>query len=136
MLASVKVEFFHDVLKLEPGDRWERMLYKHIDESDVVYLFWSRAAKESQWVNREIDYALQRRKLDTDDDDIRPAIVPVIIEGPPLIPPPKQLEDLHFNDKFLYFIEEEETARQRGFLAAFARAVAAFARAFLGRRGA
>jgi hypothetical protein len=113
MLATVKVEFFQDVLELEPGDRWERMLYKYIDESDVVYLFWSQAAKKSRWVKREIEYALERRKQDTDDDDIRPAIVPVIIEGPPHVPPPKQLKDLHFNDKLLYFLKEEETARRR-----------------------
>ncbi|HEU4594673.1 MAG TPA: TIR domain-containing protein [Pyrinomonadaceae bacterium] len=112
MLASVKIEFFQDVLDLEPGDRWERMLYKHIDESDVVYLFWSSAAKRSEWVGREIEYAIQRRQASADDGDGKPAIVPVIIEGPPLVPPPKQLEEFHFNDKIVYFIKQEEAARR------------------------
>ena len=53
---------FQDVLDLEPGDRWERELYREIDNCDVVLLFWSRAAAASPWVAKEIDYALARKQ--------------------------------------------------------------------------
>ncbi|MEP6610115.1 MAG: toll/interleukin-1 receptor domain-containing protein, partial [Burkholderiaceae bacterium] len=38
---------FQDVLDLEPGDRWDRELYREIDNCDVFLLFWSRAAAAS-----------------------------------------------------------------------------------------
>ena len=42
-------KYFQDVLDLEPGERWERALYRHIDESDLFLLFWSSNAKQSVW---------------------------------------------------------------------------------------
>lgn len=102
MLARLKIDFFQDILTLEPGERWERELYRHIDDSDVFFLFWSKAARDSEWVLREIRYALGRRGA---DEFKPPEIVPVIIEGPPLVEPPKELADLHFNDPILYFLD-------------------------------
>jgi hypothetical protein len=96
MLKSVGIDFFQDVLNLEPGDRWAQELYKHIDESDVLFLFWSTAAKESEWVAKEWQYALEKKG----DDFIRP----VGIEGPPIPAPPEPLRHLHFGDPILYFL--------------------------------
>ena len=45
ILPMFGVRTFRDVLDLEPGERWEKSLYRHIDESDIVLLFWSNAAK-------------------------------------------------------------------------------------------
>ncbi len=50
MLRQLGIEFFQDLLDLEPGSRWEQELYRHIDESDLFLLFWSTAARESRWV--------------------------------------------------------------------------------------
>ena len=61
MLARLHVSFFQDLLDLEPGERWERKLYKHIDDCDVFMLFWSTASKQSQWVTKEVQYALARK---------------------------------------------------------------------------
>jgi hypothetical protein len=108
MLARLKIDFFQDLLSLEPGERWERALYRHIDESDVFFLFWSTAARDSEWVLREIRYALDRRG---GDEFKPPEIVPVIIEGPPLVKPPPELDDLHFNDQILYFINRQGGAQ-------------------------
>ncbi|MFN6463015.1 MAG: toll/interleukin-1 receptor domain-containing protein [Nostoc sp. DedVER02] len=100
-LAVTGIAVFQDVLSLEPGDRWEQELYRNIDECDLFLLFWSTAAKESPWVLKEVLYALERQG----SDRLRsPEIIPVIIEGPPLVPPPPELQDLHFNDKLLYFM--------------------------------
>jgi hypothetical protein len=96
MLKSVGINFFQDVLNLEPGDRWAQELYRHIDDSDVLFLFWSTAAKESEWVAKEWQYALEKKG----DDFIRP----VGIEGPPIPAPPEQLQHLHFGDPILYFM--------------------------------
>jgi hypothetical protein len=101
MLRQVGVDFFQDVLDLEPGSRWERQLYRHIDDSDLFLLFWSSSARQSKWVMEELRYALQRKGS---NELAPPEIQPVVIEGPPPPPPPEELAHLHFNDYFLYFI--------------------------------
>jgi len=101
MLARCRIDFFQDLLTLDPGERWQRALYKMIDRSDVVFLFWSRAARDSEWVRKEIQYALDRK---AGNEVAAPEIVPIIIEGPPPVPAPPELAALHFNDPFLYFI--------------------------------
>jgi hypothetical protein len=102
MLRVQGIDFFQDLLTLEPGDQWEREIYKHIDACDVFLLFWSSNAKASEWVLREVRYALERRQR---DEQARPEIYPVIIEGPPAALPPAELADLHFDDRLLYFIQ-------------------------------
>ena len=101
MLARLHIEYFQDVMTLEPGERWEKNIYKSIDRSDVFFLFWSTAARDSQWVMKEVRYALEKKG---EDKLAAPEIVPVIIEGPPPVPPPDELKDIHFNDAFIYFI--------------------------------
>jgi hypothetical protein len=105
MLNATRIKFFQDLLTLEPGDRWEKLIYEYIDQSDVFFLFWSKAASRSRWVKKEVAYALERK---AGKDEAAPEIVPVIIEGPPPAKPAKQLGFLHFNDKFMYFIKGEE----------------------------
>ena len=102
-IAGISV--FQDVLDLSPGDRWERELYRRIDDCDVFLLFWSNAASQSVWVGKEIAYALARK------DGI--AIQPVPIEGPPIVPPPESLQGLHFNDALLAHIAVADAARPR-----------------------
>jgi hypothetical protein len=67
----------------------------------VVYLFWSSRAKASEWVMKEVEYALARRAASRAG---APDIIPVIIEGPPPPEPPEHLKDIHFNDAFLYVL--------------------------------
>lgn len=101
MLPRVGIEFFHDLLTLEPGERWEKALYKYIDKADLFFLFWSNAAKSSQWVMQEVKYAMKKKEETLTGN---PEIIPIIIEGPPPVPPPPELENIHFNDTFIYFI--------------------------------
>ena len=111
MLNAVGIRYIQDVLNLDPGDRWERQIYRRIDECDLFLLFWSSAARESEWVLKEVRYALDRKG----GDELRPLeICPVILEGPPLVPPPPELAHLHFNDRLLYLMPRA-TRRRRLF---------------------
>jgi hypothetical protein len=102
------LSMFQDILDLEPGERWARELYREIDNCDVFLLFWSHAAAASEWVAKEIAYALERK---AGADDKPPAIQPVPIEGPPP-PPPEALRHLHFNDALLAHIQAAEASAQ------------------------
>jgi hypothetical protein len=110
MLRLARIRYFQDVLKLEPGDRWERKLYRHIDRSDLFLLFWSTNAKESKWVLEEARYAIKRKG---GDDSAPPDMIPVIIEGPPVPEPPADLAHLHFNDYLIYFMAPAQAAATR-----------------------
>ncbi len=101
MLPVAGLEYFQDVLDLEPGEVWSSRLEEAIRDADVFLLFWSSRAKESGWVRKEVDFALACR---AGDDLSLPEIRPVIIEGPPVISPWDDLAHLHFNDRVLYFM--------------------------------
>jgi serine/threonine protein kinase len=101
VLRAAGIECFQDVLDLEPGQRWERELYRQIDRADLFLLFWSRAAKNSEWVRREVDYALGRQRGGADAD---PEIRPVVIEGPPVELPWPDLAYLHFFDPLVHLL--------------------------------
>jgi hypothetical protein len=49
-------------------------------------------------VIRECQYAIKKKGID--------CVLPVIIEGPPPVKPPKELEELHMNDRLVYFMCE------------------------------
>ena len=106
-LKAGGTRFFHDLLSLEPGERWNKKLYEEIDRCDVFYLFWSSQAKDSEWVMKEIEYALARSAASENGD---PDIIPVIIEGPPPPTPPDTLKDIHFNDSLIYVLAGVEGA--------------------------
>jgi hypothetical protein len=108
MLDMVGINYFQDMLSLKPGERWEKQLYKHIDECDVVFLFWSVSSRESEWVEKEVKYALEHKRSQQDG---LPEIMPVIFDGPEEAPPPAYLSEYHFNDKFDYFIKGEDAKR-------------------------
>lgn len=101
MLERFKIHVFQDVLALEPGMQWEQELYRHIDSCDLFLLFWSSAAKDSPWVDKEVRYALTRKGSNVEGF---PEIIPILIEGPPVPLPPDHLAHLHFNDRLLYFM--------------------------------
>ena len=104
MLDQMGIKYFQDLLSLDPGQRWEKELYRNIDQCDLFLLFWSAAAKRSDWVQKEVDYAINRKG---GNDAAPPEIKPVIIEGPPLIEPPEKLKHLHFNDRLIYFMNRQ-----------------------------
>jgi hypothetical protein len=111
MLRVEGIECFMDVMTFQPGVKWESSIYQFIDQSDVFYLFWSKAARESEWVKNEVAYVLKRKH---GDEAAPPEIKPVPLDDPRDAPPPDELKDLHFNDLMLLCIKAEEARRQPG----------------------
>jgi len=63
MLPRVGIEFFHDLLYLDPARLTEQELYRRIDDCDVFFLFWSSAARRSPDVTQEWRYGLANKGL-------------------------------------------------------------------------
>jgi HEAT repeat protein len=96
MLSVVPdLDIFVDVMSLRSGERWEERLEQEILNRDVLYLFWSGAARRSPWVDREWRIALRTKGLD--------GIDPVPLDPPHVAPPPTELASLHFNEWTLHF---------------------------------
>ena len=94
--ARPDMDIFFDVSSLRSGDDWEKVLRREIELRDLLFLCWSRNAKESQWVDMEWRYALENKGIE--------AIEPIPIDPPDVCPPPEELRSKHFNDSLLYII--------------------------------
>lgn len=105
MLEALGIKYFQDLLNLDPGERWEKAIYRAIDDADLFLLFWSNAARDSSFVHKEIGYAIQ---LKEGQDEAPPEIIPIVIEGPPAPAPPEELAHLHFSDRILYFLPRQK----------------------------
>lgn len=103
MLGIFDQKFFMDVLSLQPGEEWEPALEQHILDCDLFLLFWSTNARNSEWVLREVKFALARKN---GRRDAPPLIQPIPLELP-VVPPPPELGHLHVNDHILYLIAPE-----------------------------
>jgi len=69
-------------------------LEDNIEKSDLFLLCWSRHAAASDWVAKEIEWALRTQHR---TGGLRHDIRPFILEGPPIALPPPSLQHLHFN---------------------------------------
>lgn len=94
--ARPDLDIFFDVESIRSGADWKEILYEEIRKRDMLYLCWSRYAKESKWVEEEWRYALKYHGLDHID------IVP--LDTPDACSPPAELRDKNFNEKLLYII--------------------------------
>ena len=85
------LDIFFARASLRSGEKWKERLREEILARDVMYLFWSRAASQSEWVEWEWRLGLRERGIDFID--------PFPLVSPQEVPPPKELADeLHFND--------------------------------------
>jgi hypothetical protein len=94
--VAPQLDVFLDTASLRSGERWEERVTHEIEARDVLYLFWSLAASQSVWVEREWRLGLVKRGLDFID--------PVPLEPPTKVPPPPELASLHFNEWTLAFM--------------------------------
>jgi hypothetical protein len=107
LLKLLGIEIFQDMVSLQPGEAWSETLLKKIDTADLILVYWSSSAASSEWVCKEVEYALSLR--DKRGNDV-PDIVPVILEGPPVPRPPQSIARVHFNDPMRYIIYAHEEA--------------------------
>ena len=102
--ARPDLDVFFDVESLRSGQKWKETLQNEINKSSVLFLCWSRSAKESEWVDFEWRYALEKKGEDFID--------PIPIEPPEFCPPPVELQQKHFNDRMIYVIKALEYMNQ------------------------
>ena len=93
------ISFFQDVLHLDPGERWEKRLYKEIDRCDIFVLFWSSSASKSEWVVKEAERAWRRNAR---TGGSRPTLTPEILEHPSPKPQQEWLREFHLDDPKFY----------------------------------
>ncbi len=102
--ARPDLNVFFDVESLRSGQKWKEALESEIDKSSVLFLCWSKFARESEWVDFEWRYALEKKGEDFID--------PIPIDPPELCPPPAELQQKHFNDRMIYVIKALEYMNQ------------------------
>jgi hypothetical protein len=88
------VEHFWDRASLKSGEEWHPRLRREIDRADLFHLCWSKAAADSEWVKKEAEHALTRRKKNSG----KPDITVQMLDGPPWAPHPAELDTINFDD--------------------------------------
>jgi hypothetical protein len=91
------LDVFLDFHSLNPGDRWRDRLSEEILRRDRFFLFWSQSASRSEYVEAEWRTALHYAK----------PITPVPLVSPESLPPPSELQCLHFNDAYLAYLDNQ-----------------------------
>ena len=101
-MEKLGIDVFVDVRNLRSNDAYPTHLLRQIEASDVLYLFWSRNAKASPWVEREWRHGLENKGIHFID--------PVPLADPRKVKPPIELADQkHFNDWTLAYLEYEKS---------------------------
>jgi hypothetical protein len=105
-LEKAGVDVFVDVKNLRSGEHYEARLLEEITSRDVFFLFWSKAASVSEWVEKEWRFALARRGLNFID--------PIPLASPERVPPPRELAGtLHFDDWTVAYASAMASAPRR-----------------------
>jgi len=89
------VEHFFDRTSLKSGEEWSPRLRREIDRADLFHLCWSKSASASEWVEKEAEHALTRRRR---SNGKRPDITVQMLDGPPWAPHPAHLDSINFDD--------------------------------------
>jgi hypothetical protein len=88
-----EMDVFVDALDLRAGEGWKPGIEREISLRERVFLFWSRHARGSQWVDFEWRLARKLKGID--------AIDPVPLDDAHGAPPPLELAALCFDDAYL-----------------------------------
>lgn len=83
---ATRMDVFLDCLSIRPGEQWKETLRQEIRRRDVFWLFWSRQAARSVWVDWEWRTALAEKK----------GIQPHPLEPADIAPAPPELADMQF----------------------------------------
>ena len=101
-IEKLGVRVFMDTHGLRSNEQYKKRIFEAIDSADIFYLFWSRHATRSNWVDQEWRYGYKQKGLAFID--------PVPLVDPRKAPPPPELaEHKHFNDWTLIYSEYEKS---------------------------
>ncbi|MGD9966895.1 MAG: TIR domain-containing protein [Hyphomonadaceae bacterium] len=89
------VAHFFDRTSLKSGEEWSPRLRREIDQADLFHLCWSKSAAASDWVEKEAEHALSRRRR---SNGKKPDITVQMLDGPPWAPHPPHLDSINFDD--------------------------------------
>ncbi len=89
------VQHFFDRTSLKSGEEWSPRLRQEIDRADLFHLCWSKSAAESEWVEKEAEHALTRRRR---SNGRKPEITVQMLDGPPWAKHPPHLDSINFDD--------------------------------------
>jgi NAD(P)-dependent dehydrogenase (short-subunit alcohol dehydrogenase family) len=92
--ASAGVEHFWDRASLKSGEEWHPRLRREIDRADLFHVCWSKNAAESEWVKKETEHAITRRRRNSG----KPDITVQMLDGPPWAKHPPELDSFNFDD--------------------------------------
>jgi hypothetical protein len=95
------MDVFLDCLSLRPGQQWQEVIREEIRRRDVFWLFWSRNARASPWVEWEWRAALEAKPLER--------IQPHPLEPSDIAPPPPELQALQFGSAFEVFLATQRS---------------------------
>jgi hypothetical protein len=89
------VQHFFDRTSLKSGEEWSPRLRQEIERADLFHLCWSKSAAESEWVTKEAEHALTRRRR---SNGKKPDITVQMLDGPPWAKHPDSLDSINFDD--------------------------------------
>lgn len=87
------VAHFWDRASLKSGEEWSPRLRREIERADLFHLCWSKSAAASEWVQKEAEFALTRRRRAK-----KPEITVQMLDGPPWAKHPDSLDAINFDD--------------------------------------
>jgi hypothetical protein len=96
------IDVFLDCLSIHPGEPWKARITQEISQRDIFWLFWSRNAQASTWVEWEWRTALASRALDY--------IQPHPLEAPDVAPPPEELSALQFGTLYESLLRQTKSS--------------------------
>jgi hypothetical protein len=97
------IDVFLDCLSVRPGEKWKSTLCREIFNRDIFWLFWSREARKSKWVDWEWRTALREKSIE--------GIQPHPLEPAELAPPPDELSALQFGAMYEWYVSHLRVPR-------------------------